>query len=47
MHLEFMRIVSTAYDSNDLVYREHSSAHNFAYVSPNKATIVTSNKRAL
>ena len=33
-HLEFMRVISTAYDRNDLAYRERSSAHNSACVSP-------------
>ena len=32
--LEFMRVISTAYDRNDLAYRERSSAHNFARVRP-------------
>ena len=30
----FMRVISTAYDRNDLTYRERSSAHNFARVRP-------------
>ena len=32
--LEFMCVISTAYDQNDLAYRERSSAHNLARVSP-------------
>ena len=43
-NLEFMCVVSTVYDQNELAYRERSSAHNFAHVGPIETTIVINDR---